>query len=93
MWGVKENEEWRGGVFLCTATDSMEAEIFESKLRSEGIPCIKKYRGASNFLEIAMGKSVAFPIDIYVPEETLEDARNIVVPVPLEECENPGFEE
>lgn len=93
MWGVKENEEWGGGVFLCTAADSMEADIFESKLRSEGIPCIKKYRGASNFLEIAMGKNVAFPIDIYVPEETLEDARNIVVPIPLEECEEPDIEE
>lgn len=91
MWGVKENMEWGGGVFLCTARDSMEADIFESKLRSEGIPCIKKYRGASNFLEIAMGKNVAFPIDIYVPEETLEDAKNIVVPVPLEECEDSDF--
>lgn len=82
-----QNAEWRGGVFLCTTRDSMEADILESKLRSEGIPCIKKYRGASNFLEIAMGKNTAFPIDLYVPKETLEDAKNIIVPVPLSEDE------
>jgi len=93
MFGVKEHKEWGGGVYLCTVKDSMEADIFESKLRSEGIPCIKKYRGASNFLEIAMGKNVAFPIEIFVPEETLEDARNIIVAVPLEECEDVKFED
>lgn len=77
--------EWRGGVFLCSTKDSMEADILESKLRSEGIPCLKKYRGASNFLEIAMGQNTAFPIDLYVPEETLEDAKNIIIAVPLED--------
>lgn len=87
MWDKKEKGEWRGGVFLCTTKDSMEADILESKLRSENIPCIKKYRGASNFLEIAMGQNTAFPIDIYVPKETLEDAKNIIVPVPLDENE------
>jgi hypothetical protein len=83
----KQNDEWRGGVFLCTTKDSMDADILESKLRSEGIPCLKKYRGASNFLEIAMGQNTAFPIDLYVPEETLEDAKNIIVPFPLDEEE------
>ena len=81
----EQREEWRGGVFLCTTKDSMEADILESKLRSEGIPCLKKYRGASNFLEIAMGQNTAFPIDLYVPEETLEDAKNIIIPIPLGE--------
>ena len=79
MFDKNEKDEWRGGVFLCTTRDSMEADILESKLRSEGIPCLKKYRGASNFMEIAMGQNVAFPIDLYVPEETLEDAKNIFI--------------
>ncbi len=87
MFAKKEKDEWRGGVFLCTTKDSMEADILESKLRSEGIPCLKKYRGASNFLEIAMGQNTAFPIDLYVPEETLEDAKNIIIPIPLDEEE------
>lgn len=87
MFDKKQNDEWRGGVFLCTTRDSMEADILESKLRGEGIPCLKKYRGASNFIEIAMGQNVAFPIDLYVRAESLEDARNIIIPVPLADDE------
>ena len=83
MFEKKNRKEWRDGVYLCTAKDSFEADILESKLKSEGIPSIKKFRGASNFLEIFMGSNSAFPIDIYVPEETLEDARNIIVAVPI----------
>ena len=89
MFEKKEDKEWRDGVYLCTAKDSFEADILESKLRSEGIPSIKKFKGASNFLEIFMGSNSTFPIDIYVPEETLEDAKNIIVAVPLEGDEIP----
>ena len=88
-----KEKEWRGGVYLCTASTSFEADILESKLRSENIPSVKKYRGASNSLEIIMGSSTTQPIDIYVPERTLEDARNVVVAVPLEDCEQIDFEE
>jgi len=86
-------KEWRGGVYLCTAKSSFEADLLESKLKSEEIPCVKRYRGASNFLEIAMGSNTAFPIDIYVPESTLEDAKNTIVAVPLDECEPVEFED
>lgn len=77
--------DYRDGVYLITAEDSLEADVIESKLRSEEIPCLKKYIGASNFLEITMGGSFTNPIDIYVPERALEDAENIIVAVPLEE--------
>jgi len=87
MLGIKDNKEWRDGVYLCTANGSFEADIFESKLRGEGIPCIRKFRGASNAMEIFMGQSVAYPIDIYVPAEALEDARNIIIAFPLDESE------
>ncbi len=83
MFESKEKKEWRNGVYLCTTKDSLEADILESKLRSEGIPSIKKFKGASNFLEIFMGSNSAFPIDLYVPEECLEDAKNIIVAVPI----------
>lgn len=83
MFEKKEQKAWRDGVYLCTAKDSLESDILESKLKSEGIPSIKKYKGASNFLEIFMGSSSAFPIDLYVPEESLEDAKNIIVAVPI----------
>ena len=81
----KGAEEYRGGVFLCTCDNTLAADILESKLKSEGIPVLRRYRGASNFLEIAMGQSIAYPIDLYVPEAALEDARNIIVPIPLED--------
>lgn len=83
MFEKKDQKEWRGGVYLCTTKDSFEADILESKLRSEGIPSVKKFKGASNFLEIFMGTNTAFPIDIYVPEEALQDAQNIIVAVPI----------
>ena len=88
-----EKKEWRSGVYLCTANDSMEADILESKLRSENIPSVKKYKGASNFLEIAMGVSTTHPIDIYVPEGLLEDAKNVIVAVPLDDCEPVDYED
>lgn len=80
-----KKEPWRDGGYLCTADSSFQADLLESKLRSEGIPCVKKYQGASNFLEIAMGGNSAYPIDIYVPEETLEEARAVIIPVPIED--------
>jgi hypothetical protein len=83
MFEKKDQKEWRDGVYLCTAKDSFEADLLESKLRSEGIPSLKKFKGASNFLEIFMGSNSAFPIDLYVPAETLEDAKNIIVAVPI----------
>ena len=83
MFEKKDKKEWRDGVYLCTVDNSFEADLLESKLRSEGIPCIKKFKGAGNFLEIFMGSNSAFPIDLYVPEEALEDAKNIIVAVPL----------
>ncbi len=83
MTDKKDQKEWRNGVYLCTAKDSFEADLLESKLRSEGIPSIKKFQGASNFLEIFMGANSAYPIDLYVPADTLEDAQNVIVAVPL----------
>ncbi len=83
MIDEKAEKEWRGGVYMCTAKNSFEADIFESKLRGEGIPCLRRYKGAGNFVEIAMGSNMAYPIDIYVPKDTLEDARNIVIAIPL----------
>lgn len=84
---------WRDGVYLCTAETSFEADLLESKLRSENIPCVKNYQGAGNFIEIAMGNSSTYPIDLYVPEQTLEDAQNIIVAVPLDECEDLEFDD
>lgn len=79
------SKEWRGGVFLCRTDNSFQADLLESKLRSEGIPCMKKYLGGSNAIEILMGRNDAFPIDLYVPAECLEDAQNVIVPVAIDD--------
>jgi len=89
---TKPAQEWRDGVFLCTVHDSFQADIIESKLASEGIPCIRKYEGAGNYMEVFMGSSVINDIDFYVPKDALEDAKNIIVPVDLDDCET-EFEE
>lgn len=85
MKSKESHGAWRNGVYLTTAKNSLEADILESKLRSENIPCEKKYKGASNAMEIIMGKNLSFPIDLYVPESCLEDAKNVIVAVPLTE--------
>ena len=85
----KENKMklWRGGVYLCTACDNLEADILESKLRSEGITCIRRYEGAGNYVEIFTGMNSIGDIDLYVAAENLEDAENIIIPVDLDQCE------
>lgn len=86
MFSHYDNKQpWRGGVYLCTAESSFQADLLESKLRGEGIPCVKKYQAAGNFIEIAMGSNNAYPIDLYVPEEMLQAARETIVPVPIED--------
>lgn len=83
MFEKKEQKQWRDGTYLTTAKNTLEADILESKLNSEGIPVIRKYKGAGNAMEIIMGNTLTYPIDLFVPEETLEDAKNIILPIPL----------
>ncbi len=85
MFNKKDDKAWRNGVYLTTVDTSLDADILESKLLGEGIPVVKKYRGAANAMEIIMGSSFTYPIDLYVPEESLEDAKNIIVAIPLED--------
>ena len=86
----KEGDEWRDGVYLTTVGDSMAADILESKLRGEGIPCVRRYQGAGNFMEIALGSNTITDIELFVPAEMLEDAKNVIVPVALDEEFDPG---
>lgn len=86
-------KEWRGGVYMCTARNSFEADIFESKLSGEEIPCLKRYEGAGNFNEVIMGTNSTYGIDIYVPPAALEDARNIVKAIPLVSDNPEGLED
>ncbi|MGI6256836.1 MAG: putative signal transducing protein [Anaerovoracaceae bacterium] len=82
---MEKKKEWREGIYLCTASNSLEADILISKLEAEGIPSLKKYKGAANFMEIALGSNTTQAIELYVPEETLERAKEVIVPVPIED--------
>ena len=93
VFGKEDRDKaWRDGVFLCTANNSLEASILESKLEGEGIPSERRYRNAGNYLEIFMGAS-SYPIDIYVPEPALEDAQNVILAFPLDEGTPIDFDE
>ncbi len=86
MFGRSKKEKpWRDGVWLTTASSSLEADILESKLRAEGIPVMRRYEGAANYIEITMGFNSAYPIELYVPEQALETARELIQPVPIED--------
>ena len=50
----KEHEPWRDGVYLTTVQTTFEADIIESKLSGEGIPCIRRYEGGGNYLGIVL---------------------------------------
>ena len=86
IFDYDKNKEWREGVYLCSVKSGFQADLIESKLRSEGIPCIRRYKGSSNYMEIIFGRDFANEIDLYVPEQMLEDARNVIVPVDLDDC-------
>lgn len=80
MLKSKIKEDWQGGKYLTTAHDYIEASIIETELKAGGIPCIKKQVGSGEYMRIYLGASANTPIDIYVPEAALEDARNILEP-------------
>ena len=80
-------KQWRGGIYLCTVHDSRQADILESKLRGEGIPALRREDGFGNITEIVAGFNAWSEIELYVPEDKLEDAKNIIVPVDLDDCE------
>lgn len=86
MFGKKRDTESKAEtVYLLTAGSSFEADIIESKLRAEGISCLRKYEGSSNFMEIFMGSQNGGSIEIYVHERAYESALEAVKTVPVED--------
>jgi hypothetical protein len=78
---VKPKEEW---IFIKQAANEIEANIIESIFDSEGIPVIKKYREAGEYLKIYMGMT-NFGVDIYVPTKLKEVAETLLNEVDFEE--------
>lgn len=61
-----------------------EAGIIESLLKSYGIQVLRKDRGAGAYLRIYMGLS-NLGIDLYVPENQLDEARILIDFQPVDE--------
>ncbi len=75
-----EPEEW---TFLMNVADGPEVDIVESLLNSNGLPTMRKHKGAGDFTKIYMGIS-NFGIDLYVPKSRLEEANEIIAAKPEE---------
>lgn len=63
--------------FLTSTGNGIEAQIIETLLNSNGIPVMKKYREAGDYLKIYMG-GTNFGVDLYVPSKLLEKAKEII---------------
>ncbi len=68
-------------VFLTTVTNGIEADVIEALLRSNNIPLLKKYKEAGAYLDIYMG-STNMGIDLYVPSNMLEQAKELIANEP-----------
>ena len=60
----------------CVMTD-IEADMIMAKLKVAGIPSIKLYRAGGDYFKVYVGETRA-GVDIYVPEDMLGSARDIL---------------
>ncbi len=65
---------------LLSNLNTVEAEIIISKLKSYGIPVLKKSKGTGEIMEIYTGVNL-YGIDIYVPSDMMELAKELLKPV------------
>jgi hypothetical protein len=63
--------EWK---FLINCADDFEAGLIMGVLDDKGIPNVKKYRGAGDYMRVIGG--VGKDVDIYVPAERFADAEH-----------------
>ena len=75
--GKRKQDKSEKEVFLITASDEREFDVYKSLLESCGIPVLKKHREAGEYLNISMGMSV-YGVDIYVPEKYHREALGLV---------------
>jgi len=64
---------------LLSNLSTIEAEIIIAKLKSYGIPVLKKTKGTGELMEIYTGANM-YGIDIYVPEDTIDLAEELLKP-------------
>ncbi len=68
-----------GIALLGTTTDQSEAAIWESILRTEGIPCLVRNNNPASFYPSSLGFA-GYGFEVYVPATALRRAQGILVP-------------
>ena len=66
-----------GSKVLLSGLSTIEADIIISKLKSYGIPVLKKTRGTGQLMEIYTGTN-PYGTDLYVPEEMVDVALELL---------------
>ncbi len=69
---------------LISNLNNMEAQIIISKLKSYGIPVLKKSKGTGELMEIYTGVNM-YGIDIYVPSDMIDLAKELLKPLKEED--------
>lgn len=64
-------------VLLFTADNEMTAGMVEALLKDNGIPVLRKYRGAGLHMKILLGNTMT-GIDLYVPAAEEEKAKELI---------------
>lgn len=64
---------------LISNLSTIESEIIIAKLKSYGIPTLKKSKGTGDIMEIYTGVNM-YGIDIYVPSDMIELAEELLKP-------------
>ena len=64
---------------LLSNLSTIEAEIIIAKLKSYGIPVLKKSKGTGELMEIYTGANM-YGIDLYVPSDMIELAEELLKP-------------
>ncbi len=75
---AKYSEE--DAAYLISVVDNTEADRISAALNDARIPVLRKYEEAGSAITVIMGDSV-FGIDLYVPTELLDKAKDIVAVV------------
>lgn len=65
------------GKLLLSNLNHIESEIIIAKLKSYGIPVLKKSKGTGEIMEIYTGANM-YGIDIYVPKDVFDLARELL---------------
>ena len=73
----RKNMPPEGMAHLVTASNTIEADILESKLKSYGIEVLRKYRENGAYLTLVLGLS-SLGVDLFVPEEKAKEAKEIL---------------